>query len=1079
MFLDGVLMAVYSLKSGVVRGYSKFSFQALLIISTVILAGFVRPIQAQDPDSVVDTSWFQVIIRDFNSEDHPDFETFQGSDARTGAVATSIDTTDDTSSIAGDERGPRLLASAVGTKWSGEDNFEQWYNDVSGVNRKFAIELPFLVHANGLVTYIDSNFFPLNSGEPYVSLNDPALEPFDDYYDGNNFSFTTEFHATFTYLQDKDQVFSFTGDDDVWVFINDSLVIDLGGVHPPRSASVRLNDLPDGFLEDGKTYTFDFFHAERHTVESNVRITTSIKLNIRKKTKIVKAKIRDFKEKNTIDTAGMHPDFNYYSCGPTYGMVQNTIFEGVQNSPFPGDHRQVVLKSGAGCATTTSNFGQWYNDVAGVNRPFYIDIQFDEIDGEPGVYGISFPQFFPIDNDSNWTPAYPGGPDPYGHLQTDHPDHNYGFTTEIHTQVTYNEGTGQFFIFRGDDDVWAFVNDSLVMDLGGVHSAISDSIRLDSLPDGFLVDGVVYPFDFYHAERYIPDSRVTIKTNFQLDTYVFEGIETLVQFSNFQDFTDADTIEAYVKASNTFYIQVYDDSKTKGVDTTEIELIGPDGERETVQLIEAGTGTYRGSIDFGDPGARVSNNDVFDVGIDDDISFSFLGIGQEDQGPITGTVTLTAFDSEIAFGNSSSYSDLASLSEFRKRSDSLFIQITDDSKTSGEDEVTIELAGPDGESETVTLTESSPTVYRGVIAFGQSTDRTSGNDILNVAVGDELSYTYNGINEDQKTGSTTLEGQAAKVEFFNTGNYSNEIIGGSYGRYNDTLYIQVTDDSKTPDTDEITITIEGPSGERETITLTETEPGIYRGSIPFAPTDSRTADNDALEIDIGETYTYTYNGIGEPDPTTSTTVLSGALGQVYYANTDDYSDQAKLTDFYKTGDLLYIRVYDDDKTAGIDTVTIKLMTMGSEEEVVTLIETSAGVYDGSIAWGNASDKVAHNGGYDITIDEQFQYKYDPIGEPAGDIEFGRLKGVETPVMRGLQRGMIMKFQALTTAGGSFFTLPEKGILTLYSLDGRVITRNLLQKNSIFAVPSEIAGKMVLYTWQTKSIVKQGRMLVVK
>ncbi|MBD3322537.1 MAG: fibro-slime domain-containing protein, partial [Chitinivibrionales bacterium] len=432
---------VYSLKRRFSQWRGGFFAQALTIYFAVSVLCPINFVQAQDPDSVVDTAWLQVIIRDFNSEDHPDFETYQGNGMQ-GAVASIIDTTDDTSSIAGDERGPKLIEWGPGTYWTSEADFEQWYNDVPGVNRTFSIELPFLVKANGLLTYIDSDFFPLDQGEPYVSLNDPPLEPFNDFDGGHNFTFTTEFHATFTYMADKDQVFSFTGDDDVWVFINDSLVIDLGGLHPEQSDTVRLNDFPAGFLEDGKTYTFDFFHAERHTHASNVKITTSIRLNIREKTKIVKAKIRDFKERNTIDTAGMHPDFNYYTCGPTYGMVQDKIFTGVQNSPFPGDHRQVVLKQGAQCATTTSNFGQWYNDVPGVNRPFYIDIRFDEVPGEPGVFGIEFPAFFPIDNDSDWTPAYPGGPDPFGHLQADWPAHNYGFTTEIHTQITYYEGSG-------------------------------------------------------------------------------------------------------------------------------------------------------------------------------------------------------------------------------------------------------------------------------------------------------------------------------------------------------------------------------------------------------------------------------------------------------------------------------------------------------------------------------------------------------------------------------------------------------------------------------------------------------------
>jgi fibro-slime domain-containing protein len=67
----------------------------------------------------------------------------------------------------------------------------------------------------------------------------------------------------------------FTGDDDLWVFINNRLVIDLGGVHGPESASVNLDTLG---LTAGNTYNFDLFFAERHTSGSNFRVETSIVL---------------------------------------------------------------------------------------------------------------------------------------------------------------------------------------------------------------------------------------------------------------------------------------------------------------------------------------------------------------------------------------------------------------------------------------------------------------------------------------------------------------------------------------------------------------------------------------------------------------------------------------------------------------------------------------------------------------------------------------------------------------------------------------------------------------------------------
>merc|ERR1719346_530277 len=73
----------------------------------------------------------------------------------------------------------------------------------------------------------------------------------------HNYYFTLEMHHVFKYH--GGEVFKFRGDDDLWVFINDELVIDLGGTHVALEKSVNLDDLN---LEKEKTYTLDLFFAE-------------------------------------------------------------------------------------------------------------------------------------------------------------------------------------------------------------------------------------------------------------------------------------------------------------------------------------------------------------------------------------------------------------------------------------------------------------------------------------------------------------------------------------------------------------------------------------------------------------------------------------------------------------------------------------------------------------------------------------------------------------------------------------------------------------------------------------------------
>jgi fibro-slime domain-containing protein len=89
----------------------------------------------------------------------------------------------------------------------------------------------------------------------------------------HNFGFTMKIQATFEYI--PGQYFEFFGDDDVWVFINNRLVVDIGGQHTQVFGSVDLDTLG---LEEGKTYPFHIFYAERHSVYSNFMMKTSIDL---------------------------------------------------------------------------------------------------------------------------------------------------------------------------------------------------------------------------------------------------------------------------------------------------------------------------------------------------------------------------------------------------------------------------------------------------------------------------------------------------------------------------------------------------------------------------------------------------------------------------------------------------------------------------------------------------------------------------------------------------------------------------------------------------------------------------------
>lgn len=258
--------------------------------------------------------------------------------------------------------------------------------------------------------------------------------------------------------------------------------------------------------------------------------------------------IRDFREKSE---SGGHPDFDNpaYPNGLYCRLVQQqlghdgkpalatttakaTTTQARDSAGNPicwnlpasvGDLPAVTANSTKKVLTSASAFDSWFRDTPGLNisEPFTLllrrttdanglvtyvfdSAEIDEFksDGD----GPALDGFFPIESRL------------YGNSQVRKLNNvtrnrNFHFTLELETTFVYRAGTAQLFAFRGDDDVWAFIDGKLVIDLGGMHSPISQVVHLDRLG---LVDGASYPLKLFFAERRRNGSNFRVASNFPL-----------------------------------------------------------------------------------------------------------------------------------------------------------------------------------------------------------------------------------------------------------------------------------------------------------------------------------------------------------------------------------------------------------------------------------------------------------------------------------------------------------------------------------------------------------------------------------
>jgi fibro-slime domain-containing protein len=209
-----------------------------------------RACDAPEPLPPADQIAITGIIRDFH-QTHPDFErplSMVGDDPSIVEAQLGAD-------------GEPVYALAGGSQTvTSPQSFFQWFHDDPTVNvsQPLTLTLKKTSSAPLIYTFDNQAFFPIDG------------QLFGDEGNPHNFHFTLELHSSLVYRGREE--LHFTGDDDVLVFIDKKLVVNLAGVHPPESGSVRLDDLD---LSRGGGYALDIFFCERHTTGSTLHIETT------------------------------------------------------------------------------------------------------------------------------------------------------------------------------------------------------------------------------------------------------------------------------------------------------------------------------------------------------------------------------------------------------------------------------------------------------------------------------------------------------------------------------------------------------------------------------------------------------------------------------------------------------------------------------------------------------------------------------------------------------------------------------------------------------------------------------------
>ena len=248
---------------------------------------------AKYPDTHWTTSRINTTIYDFDS---------QAGCSKTGYTLPDLD----------EERKPVLATDGYGKCFSSKAEFAMWYRNIPGINKEVKHHIYMWLEDEATKRYYFTSVNPTTKGAPNVCADGQPLEvnyflPLAStgfgYTHGfesrhANYSFTSEVSTYFQYK--GGETLNFSGDDDLWVFLNGHLFVDLGGLHGAMSGTGKLGAQeykdsdgntvlkadgtpllydPNYNVYEGGIYEIKLFHAERNATGSNFSLTLTNFLN--------------------------------------------------------------------------------------------------------------------------------------------------------------------------------------------------------------------------------------------------------------------------------------------------------------------------------------------------------------------------------------------------------------------------------------------------------------------------------------------------------------------------------------------------------------------------------------------------------------------------------------------------------------------------------------------------------------------------------------------------------------------------------------------------------------------------------